>query len=273
MGGTLFSIFYQWSWIVAVAKVTPFSNVYFIRESDVCKVVCRQTFMWVSQFPDVKHVVMDEVHNYERSIGTESWHQKARNLVRQHDPDKPGYLWFFIDRCQSNHTFPTGLPPESEQKPQFMLRKVIRNSIKIFSHSKDYVPDSDVKNSLEMGHDFEGENVELIPYSKSARSQIDVVTETVSKFLKEGYREGDIAILFKKKDCIPCLSFHHKSATENSSESIVVSSVLKYSGLERPVVVLVDIDDGIIWGRKKKPFIYGAVTRGMVKLVIIRCQN
>ena len=228
--------------------------------------------MWV-QFPDVKHVVMDEVHNYEQPAGTESWHQKARKLVRQHDPHKPGYLWFFIDKCQSNHTFPTGIPPESEQKPQFTLRKVIRNSRKIFSHSKDYVPDNDVKNSLEMGHDFEGENVEVICYSKSARSQIHVVRETLRRLLEEGYREGDIAILFKKGACIPDLPFPSKKATENSSECIVVSSVLMYSGLERPVVVLVDVDDGIIKGRKKNPFIYGAVTRGMVKLVIIRCKN
>lgn len=247
-------------------------NVYFIRDSNFCDVVCRQRFMW-DQFPDVKHVVMDEVHNYEQPKGTESWHQKARQLVRQHDPDKPGYLWFFIDKCQSNHTYPTGIPPESEQKPQFTLRKVIRNSRKIFSHSKDYVPDNDVKNSLEMGHDFEGEDVKVIRYSRSAKSQIDVVNETLRGLLKEGYRDGDIAILFKKRDCIPCLPFHFKSATENSSESIVVSSVLKYSGLERPVVVLVDVDDGFLKGRKKGPFFYGAVTRGMVKLVIIRCKN
>ena len=229
--------------------------------------------MWV-QFPDVKHVVMDEVHNYEQPIGTESWHQKARKLVRQHDPANPGYLWFFIDRCQSSHTFPTGLPPESEQRPQFTLKKVIRNSHKIFSHSKDYVPDNDVKNSLEMGHDFEGEDVKVICYSRSAISQIDVVCKTLRRLLNEGYRKGDIAVLFKKEACIPRqLPFHFESATENSSESIVGSTVLKYSGLERPVVVLVDIDDGIIRGRKKKPFIYGAVTRGMVKLVIIRCES
>ena len=228
--------------------------------------------MW-DEFHDVKHVVMDEVHNYEQPRGTESWHQKARNLVRQHDPDNPGYLWFFIDKCQSNHSFPTGIPPESQQKPEFTLKKVIRNSQKIFSHSKRYVSDNDVRNSLEMGHDFEGEDVKEIFYSRRAKSQIDFVKETLDGLLNDGYREGDIAILFQKGACIPSLPFPFKSASENSSESIVVSSVLKYSGLERPVVVLVDVDDGIIKGRKKGPFLYGAVTRGMVKLVIIRCKT
>lgn len=228
--------------------------------------------MWI-QFHEVKHVVMDEVHNYEQPVGTESWLQKARKLVRQHDPDNPGYLWFFIDRFQSNHTFPTGIPPTSQQKPEFTLKKVIRNSQKIFSHSKKYVRDSDVRKSLEMGHDFEGDEVNVINYSRSAKSQTDVVKETLERLLKDGYREEDIAILFKKGACIPRFSFSSKAATENSSESVVVSSVLKYSGLERPVVVLVDVDDGIIKGRKKVPFMYGAVTRGMVKLVIIQSTN
>lgn len=229
--------------------------------------------MLIEGFRDVKHVVMDEVHNYEQPIGTESWYQKARKLVRQHDPNKPGYLWFFTDKCQSNHTFPTGIPPESQQKPEFTLKKVIRNSRKIFHHSKKYVPDNDVRDSLEMGHDFEGENVEVKPYSRNERSQSDVVNETLDRLLNDGYREGDIAFLFQKGDSIPQLCFPFKSAKDNSSESLVVSSVLKYSGLERPVVVLVDVDVGIPKGRKRVPFIYSALTRGMVKLVIIRCEN
>lgn len=235
--------------------------------------VCRQTFIR-SEFPDVRHVVMDEVHNYEQQVGTESWFHKARNLVRQHDPDKPGYLWFFTDKCQTNHTFTTGIPHKTQQKPQFRLKKVIRNSRNIFNHSKRYVTEDNVADFLEMGHDFEGEGVDTIPYSESETSQVNVLDETYKKLLKNGYTEGDITILFNKKDCIPPdLPFTFKTATENSSESLVVSTVLKYSGLERPVVVLVDVIDRIPKGRKRDPFIYSAVTRAMVKLVIIRCQN
>ena len=229
--------------------------------------------MW-DDFPDVKHVVMDEVHNYEQPLGTASWFQKARNLVRQHDPNRPGYLWLFTDKCQSNHTFPSGIPHETQQKPQFRLKKVIRNSRNIFNHSKQYVTEDNVTDFLELGHDFEGEGVDTISYSKSETSQLNVLTETYNKLLKDGYREGDVAILFKKKDCILSdLPFKYKTATENSSDSLVVSSVLKYSGLERPVVVLVDVVDHIPKGRRRVPFIYSAVTRAMVKLVIIRCKN
>lgn len=222
----------------------------------------------------MRHVVMDEVHNYEQPAGTESWYQKARKLVRQHDPNRPGYLWFFTDKCQSNHTFRTGLPHESQQNPQFLLTKVIRNSQKIFHYSKQYIPQVHVRDILELGHDFEGECEEVREYSESETSQLDVLNETYNNLLKNGYKEGDVAILFKKTDCIPQdLPFRYKTATENSSDSLVISTVLKYSGLERPVVVLVDVIDRIPKGRKRVPFNYAAVTRAMVKLVIIRCKN
>ena len=100
------------------------------------------------------------------------------------------------------------------------------------------------------------------------------------QFLEEGYNERDIAVLFLKHDEIPSddrlsaklngLSW--RSAKDNDSENIVISSVLKYSGLERPVVVLVNVH-GPLYKFHKFPFIYGAVTRAMVKLVIIRCKE
>ena len=51
-------------------------------------------------------------------------------------------------------------------------------------------------------------------------------------------------MLFSKKDCIPdhSFGFPYCSATENSSDKLVVRTVRKFSGLEKPVVVLVDIE-------------------------------
>ena len=100
------------------------------------------------------------------------------------------------------------------------------------------------------------------------------------QLLKEGYSKRDIAVLFLKSDKIPS---KHKlsaelndlswsSAEDNDSENIVMSSVLKYSGLERPVVVLVNVHR-YLEGRNSNSFFYGAVTRAMVKLVIIRCRE
>lgn len=213
---------------------------------------------------------MDEVHNYEQPMGTNSWFQKARRLVRQHDPKNPGYLWFFTDKCQSNHIFPSGIPEESEQKPQVWLTKVIRNSRKIFNRAKKYITQGDVVG--EMGHDFEGENVKEITYKTPKTTQLDVLNETFHNLLKEGYRAGDIGILFNTGDSIPNnlpvkLNTPCTAATNDDSNYLVVSSVLKFSGLDRPVVVLVDAN--VPSGRKRDPFFYCGVTRAMVKLIII----
>ena len=232
------------------------------------------------EFPNAKHVVLDEVHNYEQPVGTDSWYEKAKSLVRQHDANTPGYLWCFIDVCQQTRDFPSGIPDPNQQQPQFRLRRVIRNSTKIFKHAKPYLVDPISKDNVEVGHNFDGEDVTTITYQKSETSQLDVLHTTLRKLLKHGYSERDIAVLFLKNDKIPdwnslssklkglCLT----SAKENDSDSIVISTVLKYSGLERPVVILVDVHGSTLWKRKKDAFVYCAVTRAMVKLVIIRCR-
>lgn len=234
------------------------------------------------KFPEVKHVVMDEAHNYEVSLEFRSssfpkdiLFQKARSLVRQRDPSLPGYLWIFTDKCQTNHTFPSGLPPETLQKPCSRLKKVIRNSKRIFQHAKRYLTEENVGDTIEVGHDYAGEEVQLIRYRASGEnSLVDKVNEVIKNLFDDGFRNGDIAVLFKTNDCIPNVGVNvtFVSAEQNNSDDLVVSTVLKYSGLERPVVVLVDIEDMIPWGRMRDPFIYCAVTRAMVKLVIIRRQ-
>lgn len=234
------------------------------------------------KFPEVKHVVMDEAHNYEVSREFRSSYfpedvlfQKARSLVRQRDPSQPGYLWIFIDKCQTNHTFPSGLPPGTLRKPSFPLKKVIRNSREIFQHAKRYLTGENVRDTIEMGHDYAGEKVKFIPYKASGENSLaGKVNEVIQNLFDDGYRNGDIAVLFGKKDCIPEVGLNviTVSAEQNDSNDLVVSTVLKYSGLERPVVVLVDIENMIPRGRMRDPYIYCAVTRAMVKLVIIRRQ-
>ena len=200
--------------------------------------------------------------------------------MRQHDPDKPGHLWCFIDIYQKSHDFPSGIPDESQQRPHIRLKKVIRNSAKIFKHAKKYLVDNDSKDEVEIGHDFDGDDVWPISYSRSETTELDVLQTTLCQLLKEGYSERDIAVLFLKNDKIPSedelsaklngLSW--RPAKDNDSENIVISTVLKYSGLERPVVVLVNVHRPL-YRRQKDSFIYGAVTRAMVKLVVIRCKE
>lgn len=249
------------------------------RNANVCNAVCRQTFMQ-NEFPEVRHVVMDEAHNYEEPNPAESWYAKGKEVVRQHDAKNPGYLWIFMDERQLDHRFRTGMPAKHMQQPQFHLKAVIRNSGKIFKYSLKCLRQqgSSIKDNLFLGHDFDGENVTVSPYTSSKQSQSDFLTKIVRDLLDKGYRPRDLAVLFAKSDVIPPnLSFGSScligTAKENSSDKLVVSTVIKYSGLDRPVVVLVDLECSLPYGRILTSFQYSAQTRAMVKLVIIRCQR
>ena len=249
------------------------------RNAKVCNAVCRQTFMQ-NEFPEVRHVVMDEAHNYEEPNPEESWYAKGKEIVRQHDAKNPGFLWIFMDERQLDHGFRTGMPAEHMQVPEFHLKAVIRNSGKIFKYTLKRLGHEGrgIKDNLFLGHDFDGEDVAFRQYTSGKQSQSDVVNKTVKDLLHQGYRHRDLAVLFSKTNAIPDdLSFgpfcRIVSAKENSSDDLVVSTVKKYSGLDRPVVILVDIECSVPYRRILPSFQYSAQTRAMIKLVIIRCQH
>ena len=196
-----------------------------------------------------------QVHGFQ----AEPWYIKVKRVVRQHDAKNPGYLWIFMNETEWDHSCIGGVPLEP---PQF--------------HSGQRR--SSIKDESLLGHDFDGEDVSVLSYTSSKESQSDVLTKTVRGLLDEGYRPRDLAILFSKGDVIPNdLSFGSScligSAKENSSDRLIVSTVNKYSGLDRPVVVLVDLECSLPYGRILHSFQYSGQTRAMVKLVIIRCEK
>ena len=228
------------------------------------------------EFPEVKHVIMDEVQNFAAEDG--DWLEKARKLVRSDGREKdPGYLWLFIDNNQLNHSFPTGIPNESQRIPYFQLTKVIRNSKTIFDRSMKFIPE-DAKSKIELGHDFPGDKVKGEKYSEG-ESSLNRLNRVLTNLLSsEGFSEGDIAVLYGKEDCIPSnlstkLDLTTVTAEENSSNHLVVSTLRKYSGLERPVVVIVDLMKSLPYGSVPDGCAYCAVTRAMVKLVVIEQKS
>lgn len=249
-----------------------------IRNSALCNTVCRKTFIEPENtFSEVRHVVLEEVHRYREEPNSNcSCIGKARQIVRRRDPDHPGYLWGFFDMSQSHHRRPTGMPPEDRLQPLFTLTKVIRFSGKIFEYARKFQSSSE--RSQVLGHDFHGEDVVEIRFTKGSQSATsEVLNETLSH-LCEGYPPGDIAVLFSKQDVIPDdlhqeLNFSCCDAKNNQSNNIVVSTVDKYSGLERPVVVLFDLEYSMPYKCNRRAFLYSAVTRAMVKLLILRCPT
>ena len=220
---------------------------------------------------DVKHVIMDEVQNFRAEDG--DWLREARRLVcsdgRYRDP---GYLWLFIDNSQLNHSFERGIPIETCQIPYFRLKKVIRNSKRIFDYSMKFMPD-EAKSKVELGHDFRGGKVKIEKYS-GRESQLQCLKRVLTTLFNEGFGKSDVAVLYGKEDCIPInissrLGLTTVTAEKNDSNYLVVSTLRMFSGLERPVVVIVDLNESLPYGSYRYGSMYCAVTRAMVKLVVI----
>lgn len=229
---------------------------------------------------EVKHVIMDEVQSFRDEDRPkpdgDTWLQKARKLVRQQSVYDPGYLWLFIDNRQINHRWNTGIPDEREQKPWFRLKKVIRNTKRIVDYATKIFLDQDSAREFEMGHDFEGEDVVVIDCQKD--NEIPTLKNVIQSCCSEGYSHGDITLLYGKQHSIP---EHLESdlnigtvveAEQNDSEYLVASTFRKYGGLERPVVVLVNVENSLPYGSNQNA-IYCCATRAMVKLVILRVKR
>ena len=332
-------------------------------------------------FPQIRHVILDEVQNFQAEDG--DWLRKARALVKQHvierefshcdfasdtesfleseseteqdnsdtnfeaepypecsnddhvsddesvleifkeseteqdnsdtncvaglDPecsicqsDGPGFLWCFIDKGQRIYKSKTGIPQRLPQS--FMLKKVIRNSKRIFNHAENFLDrriwprrqsviktlfadnpfmmslarnDDHVRKQklVTIGHDFDGERSE-VEYSEG--EQIARLIEVLDSLLKEGYSKGDIAVL-----CFTKLLEGYElellqeftltvNAERNDDDNIVLSTVREYAGLERPVVIIVGEpcnSSREIWRNRVN---YCAVTRGMAKLITLK---
>ena len=222
--------------------------------------------------------------------------------------DGPGYLWCFLDKGQSiSKKLETGIPQRLRQT--FVLRKVIRNSKRIFEHAEKFLDrrtwpraemeryreikriaqyDPDFKAELEelerridvrreksvtIGHDFDGEQSE-VEYSEGGR--IACLIEVLDSLLKEGYSKGDIAVLcltepLEGNELKQLQEFTLTvNAERNDDDNIVLSTVREYGGLERPIVVIVR---GSFDYKSKdvmfKRLRYCAFTRGMVKLITL----
>lgn len=243
-------------------------------------------------FRQIRHVILDEVQNFPAEDG--DWLEEARKLVRQHiecestlddytsdnENDGPGYLWCFMDKGQRIYKSKAS---RSGPLPQtFILNKVIRNSKRIFNHAEQYRDEriwprshsvTSKRKSVTIGHDFDGELTE-IGYSEGER--IVCLIEVLKSLLKEGYSEGDIAVLcfnqplggYEREQFLQEFPSTVNAERNDDDNNIVLSTVDEYGGLERPLVILVSrsFQSLRMWFSR---VYYCAVTRGMVKVIIV----
>ena len=224
--------------------------------------------------------------------------------------DGSGYLWCFMDKGQGIYKLKTGIPGSLPQT--FILRKVIRNSKKIFNHAEKFldrriwphpeslrmyrfrVPLSEQTSYMRLllnvrggsqsrknkivtiGHDFDGEQTE-VEYSVGER--IARLIEVLESLLKEGYSKGDIAVLGLTKhlegyELEQLQEFTLTvNAEKNDDDNIVLSTVTEYGGLERPIVIIVYEPFNSSGEMWRNRVNYCAVTRGMVKLITLKKKS
>ena len=224
--------------------------------------------------------------------------------------DGPGYLWCFMDRGQAIFKQLSGIPERLPQR--FSLTRVIRNSKRIFNYAEKFLdkriwslPESGrisrykmphpekpllahmmngrtdssrKRRSVTIGHDFDGEQTE-VEYSEGER--IACLIQVLDSLLEKGYSERDIAVLCFTKplegdDLRQLQKFALTvDAERNDDDTIVLSTVREYGGLERPVVIIVDepfrpLERLSVSVKRVK---YCAVTRAMVKLITLKKKS
>ena len=188
-------------------------------------------------FLQIKHVILDEVQNFQGG----DWLEEARKLVRQHPPaathdeyasDNESVSDLFseseTEEDNSDTNSVAGLDPESsicqnygpgylwcfidkgqgiykskagipQRLPQtFILTKVIRNSKRIFKYAEIFLDRRIWPRSQSVTIGHDFDGEQSeVGYSKGER--IACLSEVVKSLLEEGYSKGDIAVLYLSK--------------------------------------------------------------------------
>lgn len=211
------------------------------------------------EFPNVKHIVVDEAQNFRNEDGG-SWYNKAQALRtnKETHPNGPGVFWIFMDHFQTSHIFPTGLPTIDDQDPKEELTIVVRNAKKIHNvvlenvikTLKSWIEGSRflkrLAQSTKCNHSIAGEAE--INNEMTQMEIVNHIAEQIQSYIKEGYAPDDIAILCSNKN--ECENYHkllHVKLeqqivkAENILENaIVLDSLRRFSGLERTIVFAIN---------------------------------
>ena len=213
-------------------------------------------FLWerhANFFKNVQHVIVDEAHNFVEGV---YWFEAVREL--QDSGSQRGYLWVFCDMNQQGFMGETGLPPREEQADKykiFTLRDVVRSTKVVFK----MVQGADHYCKPALCHNFSG-SIFYFPYVYGECE--NMIKRLVNKHISDHERPyADIVVLTSNKDDAltlrnnlnraqlprerilssqPPLCVSAEDPKAESGRFLVVDSIFRYGGLEKPVVIVVD---------------------------------
>lgn len=233
------------------------------------QVVTRTAFMKISDFQHIKHIVVDEAQNFRMEDGP--WYDKAQTIVQR---GAPGVFWIFLDYFQMSHPFDSGLPSLECQYPREWLTTVVRNATNIYMIMKREMERIVEKRELQIPHQVLRELLEnsncghhtsgicKIQKHMSWQGIALECARMCRHLLDQGYSRKDIAILCSTQETANNFkSFFSQEIRLNPQfrklrlnlrfvkadeiildsvlrpgEEIVLDSIRRFSGLERPIV-------------------------------------
>ncbi|KAG2471066.1 SLN13 protein, partial [Polypterus senegalus] len=264
------------------------------RRFEICRCETRSAFI-ASEFPDVKHIVVDEAHNFRKE--NTNWYTKARNIIhKRSNASGRGVFWIFLDYFQLNHPYPSGLPKIECQYPKVDLTLCVRNSKAIYSlmyeemiqimngnflRNRKSLHAHCIKqiNEAKCGHSFQGFR-KSICYKNHDGIAVHIFSIIQSK-LKQGYTNKDFVILCNTK--VDCKKYYDKlvplfkkvrpppvfsEAVAIYKNEIILDTVRRFSGLERNIVFVVHPEVHEKHRDLQDNFVLDAASRARVQLFV-----
>lgn len=112
-----------------------------------------------------------------------------------------------------------------------------------------------------------------VSYYKNETKQVVLLQQSIESLLEEGFENGEIAVLSPKRNGIATLingDIQERFGTDSESlddDLIVVATIRKFKGLDRPAVIITDIDD--VSAPASEAMFYTGMTRATDRLIVL----
>ncbi|XP_007485576.1 protein SLFN14 [Monodelphis domestica] len=245
----------------------------FVSQQSPCQTETRKTFMR-SEFPKIKHIVIDEAQNFCSEDG--DWYTKAKNIThpkdekaRRKNPHQ-GILWLFIDSFQASHSRVSGLPLPLMQYPRKNITREIYHAQEIAMVMKQEMKMIREKNQPQnmppeslvlFREDLYEDAIQAYTLRGICERERNLTKEEMANWVvrrcqilfHNGYSPKDIAILYSRSEdrehyefilqrTMKSIRTHRTTevgfsrASDVLGSKIILDSIQQFSGLERNIV-------------------------------------
>ncbi|XP_072020487.1 uncharacterized protein [Amphiura filiformis] len=267
------------------------------------RAITREYFKENSDKLKYQHILIDEAQNFRDEVKGETfhWYRKAKQIVKENAINcySRGYLWVFLDMSQKEHRFPSGLPRLSYQRDKmYLLCEVVRNPKHVFDAISKTRTRSQVRKDDDLWEGFQ------LLYDSKLLPKTDVIhrvkgyveQKIVRPFIVDNVTRQILQIVLSHREAnckvqnmvvlvstvghgtkyIKALERQAKPhgievVTDSSKQNngcLLLESVRRFSGLERTVVIAIDLDVASEMHCSKRLYIQ-AISRSMMNVYLL----